>query len=144
QVVHFYFDGQSGKLLARGRDSRSNRVRLTCECGQVVVLDEDAVEEAHAVVLAAAAADGVFGQQPPAGQRLARVEDLARQAGHGVHVAARQRRDAAEVLKAIERGAFGGEDAAHTARYAGDFVTGLQGFAILLEGLQTQVRIDGG
>src|SRR5438067_2204507 len=61
------------------------------EGGEVIVLDEDAVEEADAVVVAAAAAHGVFLQESPTGQGLAGVEDLALQPGDGLDVAPRLR-----------------------------------------------------
>jgi hypothetical protein len=40
---------------------------------EVVVLDEDRVEQARAMIVPATAADGVLLEPPPAGRRLARV-----------------------------------------------------------------------
>ena len=64
--------------------ARKSRARRTASAGvmlfagrqrQVVVLDQDGVEQAGAMVRAAAAADGVLFEPPPAGRRLARVVD---------------------------------------------------------------------
>src|SRR4051794_4906823 len=56
----------------------------------VVVLDQDRVEEAEAVVGAAARTDRELLERAEPGRRLARVEDLCIRAGDGVDVAASQ------------------------------------------------------
>ena len=65
----------------------------------VVVLDEDRVVEAHAVVAPAAGGDGPLLERAQAGRRLARVEHLDPGPAQRVHAARRQRRDAREVLR---------------------------------------------
>ena len=52
--------------------------------GNVVVLDQNRVEESDAMIHPAAAADTVFLQRPPAGRRLAGVENLRPRAGDGI------------------------------------------------------------
>ena len=54
--------------------------------GDVVVLDQDGVEESHAVVGDAAGGGGHFLQQAQAGRGLARIEHAAAGARHGVGV----------------------------------------------------------
>jgi len=55
----------------------------------VVLLDQDAVIEAEAVVPAAAAGDGIFLRQAQSGQGLARIDDARPGAGDGFDVEAR-------------------------------------------------------
>ena len=62
--------------------------------GQMVVLDQDRVKEAGAVIVAAAAVDGIFFQPPPAGRRFSRVVNAGFGAGDCVDVLPRQRGDA--------------------------------------------------
>ena len=78
--------------------------------GDVVVLDQDAVAEVEAVVVAAAEAYGVALESAEAGRRLARVDDAHRQAGDGVGEGARQRGGAGEALEEVEGDALGRED----------------------------------
>ena len=145
EVVHLDLDGDAGPVQAARRlDRCANLLLAVAEGGEVVVLDEDAVEEAHAVVVAAAAADGVLLQQPPARHRLARVEHPALQAGDRIDVAAGLRGDAAEVLEEVERGALAGQDGAHRAGDAGQAAARLHGVAVAQERLELQARIEGG
>ena len=67
------------------------------------------VEEAEAVVDAAAHGDGVFVQGTEAGDGLAGVEDAGAGSGDRVDECAGERGDAAEALEEVEGGAFAGE-----------------------------------
>ena len=91
----------------------------------VVVLDEDGIVEAEAVVGAAAAAHGVFLQHAQRGRGLARVEHRDAPAS-GVDESRGQRGDTRQPLQDIEGGTFGreeragasGHDRHHVARLA--------------------------
>ncbi len=76
----------------------------------VVVLDQDAVIQAHAMVQPTAADHGVLRQRSQAGNGLAGVENLDAAAGSFDELA-RPRGDPRQVLQDIERGSFRGEDA---------------------------------
>ena len=98
----------------------------------MVVLDQDGVIQAEAVVRAAAAAHGVFLQRSPSGRRLARVHDphrgnsgILRQPPRPVREAAGLGRDARKPLEKIERRALRRQDAAGPALYRGEPVAGL-------------------
>ena len=98
----------------RPRPARSGwRRRTRSDCGRhaagnrhVVVLDQDGVVQAGAVVGAAAAGHGVLVQRAQAGGRLARVQQLHAGSGHQVGVAPCRRGDAGHPLQQVERGAL--------------------------------------
>ena len=71
----------------RRLDGPSHGIGAAADRGEVVVLDQNAVVEPHAVVVTTAGADGVLVEQPPAGNRLSRIKDAARQPGDGIDVA---------------------------------------------------------
>ena len=81
----------------------------------VVVLDQDRVEQADAMVRRAAGADGVFLQRAQRRRRLARVEDGDAPAGR-VDEPPRQRGDAGQPLQEIERRPLADEQRARRAR----------------------------
>ena len=74
----------------------------------VIVLDENGVEKARAMIRGAARPDGVLFQHPQRRGRLPRVEDRDGSAAR-LDEPARARGDAREPLKKIERGAFADE-----------------------------------
>ena len=80
--------------------------------GEVVVLGQHAVEEAEAVVGAAAGADGEAFEFAESGGGFAGVEDEGFGAVHRVNKAAGEGGDAAEALEEVERGAFGRKEGA--------------------------------
>ena len=90
----------------------------------VVVLDHRHVAEAEPVVDPAAAAHGVLLQRPPAGQRLAGVEDARRRALQRGHPGGGGGGDAGEVRGEVERGALGGQQAAGRSGDAHHHVAG--------------------
>src|SRR5687768_5411928 len=77
----------------------------------MIILDENSVEQAHAMILAAAAPHGVLFEPPPAGGGFASVEDLTVQAGNGLNIFLGLRSHAAQTLEEIQRGPFAGQDA---------------------------------
>ena len=82
-----------------------HRVHHTAGEADVVVLDQNAVVQAEAMVAAAAGAHGVLLQRAQQRCRLARVED--RDASRrGIDELPRQRGDAGQPLHEVERGAF--------------------------------------
>ena len=85
------------------------------DVGEVVVLDEQAVVQADAVVVAAAGADGVFVEQAEAGDGLARVVDLGSGALDAADEAVGEGGDAGDALEEVEDDALGGEQGAHGA-----------------------------
>ena len=112
---------------ARTRDGGLDAAGQT----DVVVLDQDRVEEADAMVRRAAGADGVLLQHAQRRRRLAGVEDRDAAAGR-VDEPARPRRDAGEPLQKIERGALADQQRARGADDLGDLVTGAAGVAVVL------------
>ena len=78
--------GKGARLPDRGADRAGD--------GDVVVLDEDRVVEAEAVIGAAAAADGVFLEGAKAGRRLARIADPGVRVGDAGDEAGGRRGDA--------------------------------------------------
>ncbi len=91
--------------------------------GDVVLLDEHGVEQADAVILAAAAADGVLLREAQARQCLARIEDARARAGDDLDECARRRCGARERLEEVQRRALAGDDAARRpAKLADDGV----------------------
>ena len=76
----------------------------------MVVLDEDPVVEAEAVVRATAAANGVLLERAQPGRRLPGVEDRRAGAFDRVDEAASERGDSGEAAEEVERRALAGED----------------------------------
>jgi hypothetical protein len=78
--------------------------------GEVIVLDEDAVEESHAMVHAATARDGILVEDPQAGDGFPRIDDSSASTFDPIHVLARERGNTAHPLEQIEGGTFPDED----------------------------------
>ncbi len=72
----------------------------------VILLDQDRVIEAEAVVDTPARCHRRLLQRPQPRGCLARIEDLGAAAAHTLNEACRQRRDAGEMAEQVERGAF--------------------------------------
>ena len=96
--------------------ARSSTARDAAGDRDVVVLDQDRVVEAEAVVEAAAAAHGVFLQRAQARRGLARAADARVGACGAAHVIGRQRGDAGQAADEIQRGALADEHGARRAR----------------------------
>ena len=119
QRVGLDLDFQIWKFFARAPDRGGDGVRLfVTQRGEVVVLDEHHVEQAQAMVVAAAAGDGVFLKPPPAGRGFARVENLRRRAFDGIDKLRGQGGHAGKPLDKIQRHALGAQN---RARRAGNF-----------------------
>ena len=89
-------------LRPRPLDRRAN----AAGDGDVVVLDQDGVVEAEAVIGAAAGAHGVFLDRPQARRRLARADDLRLVPADGRDDRCRRGGDAAQMAEEIERRPF--------------------------------------
>ena len=86
--LHLDLHAQPGRRRgARGLHRRLDAARE----GHVVVLEQDPVVEAGAVVARAADRGRVLVERAPARQRLARVDDLGARAGDRLDIAARER-----------------------------------------------------
>ncbi len=81
----------------------------------VVVLDQDRIVEAEAMIEAAAAAHRIFFQRAQAGGGLAGAADAQFGAGGVAHVIRCQRGDAGQPADKIQRGALAGQ---HRSRRA--------------------------
>ena len=88
----------------------------------MIVLDQDGVVQAHAVIGDAAGRRGGFFKNAQAGSGLAGVEDLAACALDGVDELAGERGYAAEALEEVEGDAFAGEQSAGASADSGDDV----------------------
>ena len=86
----------------------------------MVLLDQDRVVQAEAVVLPATAGYRVLLCQAQAGQRLARVQDARARALHHLHEAPRLGRRGREGLQEVERRALAGEDGARRSFQAAE------------------------
>ena len=84
----------------------------------MVVFDEDGVEQAGAMVAAAAAVDGVFFESAPAGRCFAGVVNAGGGAFDAADVLARERGDSGQAADEIQQRPFAGE---HVAGGAGEF-----------------------
>ena len=96
----------------------------------VIVFDQHGVEQAGAVVLSAAATNGVFFKCARPGVVLRVSAILALCAGNRVGIAPRQGRDARHAAHEVERDALGGQDCAGIAGNGRDDVAGRNARAI--------------
>ncbi len=113
QVLHLHLDFHHQRGLsphpAHGLGDAPGRL-------DVVVLDQDPVIEPVPMIAPAAGPHAVLVEDPQAGNRLARVEDLCLRAGHGVDELLRQGGDPAHPLKEIQGDPLGREDARQRSR----------------------------
>ena len=84
--------------------------------GQMVVFDEQAVIQAHAVVMPPTGEDGVFVEEAQTGHGFAGVEDLSGGALDAADKFLREGGDAAHALEKIQDHALGGEERARWVR----------------------------
>ena len=103
----------------------------------MVVLDQNGVVEAHAVVHHAPGGGSGFFQDAQAGRGLAGIEDLAARALDGIGELARGGRHAAQALQEIKGNAFAGQQRARASADGGDDFAIGAAVAILLEDLKT-------
>ena len=108
----------------------------------MVVLQQNHVEEADAMVHAAADLDGLLLQDAEARRRLARVEDVGSRALQALHVAARHRGDAAHALHDVEHQTLRLQQRAHLARDDEGHVARLDMGAVMDEDLHLERRVE--
>lgn len=108
QGVGFDLDLQVGPALPCPCHGCGHRVGFgVLQDLEMVVLDQDQVVEAEAVVVSAATTYGVLFELPPPGCGLARVEDPRAGAGHRTYEAGRQRGNAGKALHEVQCDPFG-------------------------------------
>src|SRR5689334_17811004 len=107
----------------------------------VVVLDQDRVEQADAMVGGAAAAHGVLLQRPQGRRRLARVENRDPTAA-GVDETARSRRHAREPLQEVQRRPLADEECSRGADDLGNVVAGAARRAVTDANIGTNPRLE--
>ncbi len=100
------------EVRRRAQPGRLDRGGDPARRGDVVVLDQQGVEETGAMVGAPAHGDRVLVENPPAGQRLARVDDLGAGAGHPLHEVPGGGGDARHATEEIEGGALCSQNSA--------------------------------
>src|SRR5262245_33034977 len=83
--------------------------------GQVIILDQYAIEEAHSMIQRAAACNGVFVEGAKAGSCFPGVDDLSAGSLNAIDILARGRCDAAHPLEHVKRCAFRRKDGASGA-----------------------------
>ena len=81
----------------------------TAGCLDVILLDQDRIEEAGAMIVAAAAAHRVLLGKPQAGDGLARVQNPGGRVRDGRNVGCSGRRGSRQGLQEVERGPFAGQ-----------------------------------
>ena len=96
-----------------GRERR--RAGLLAAEGQVVVFDQNGVVEPGAMIVAAAAVDGIFFQPPPAGRGLASVVNSGLRAGDGIDILAGERGDARQAAEQVQDDPLAGQQVASIA-----------------------------
>ena len=97
----------------------------------MIVLDENHVEQAEAMIFSAAARDGVFFKTPPAGRGFARVENLCVSSLDGVHELRGERGNAGKPLDEIQRDALGAQNGARRAGNPQQIFAGVDALAFL-------------
>jgi hypothetical protein len=113
-VFHFDFDAQCmGSALARATD----RFLYTSRCRDMVVLDQDTVGQAEAVIPASSVPHGFLFQASPQGGCLSCIEQLASGPGHGLRHFTRQGGDPAQPLDEIQGGSLAGQKCPRPSLY---------------------------
>ena len=116
QGVRFDLDFEIRIFFPRALDGGGDGIRFfAVQCGKVIVLDEHHIEQAEAMVVSAAARDGVFLETPPAGRGFARVQNLRVSSFDGLDELRGQRGDAGKPLDEIQRDALGAQNGAGRA-----------------------------
>ena len=142
QRAHLAFDGD---LLAPRREiglgARDGPADAAGEV-DVVVLQQDHVEQSHAVVLAAADLHGHLVQHAHAGRGLARVEHARTEPFEVLHVEGRLRGHAAHALHDVEQDAFGLEQRAQAPRDVERHVARPHAVAVGEDAFEPHLRIE--
>ena len=98
--------------VAGGRPGAAHSLGDRAAGRDVVVLDQDRVIEAEAVIDPAAATHRVFLQRAQAGRGLAGIDDPRARAFHGVHIGPGQGGDARQTAHQVQRHALGAQQGA--------------------------------
>src|SRR5262245_58200512 len=109
---------------------------------QMVVFDQHAVVQSHAMIAPAADAHRVLLQHPQPRRRLAGVDDLRLQAGDGLNVLARHGGDARKMLKEVQRDALGREQHLGVADHAGEDFARFDLLAVGRRGFDLDVLVE--
>ncbi len=104
-----------GHALLDGPDGIGEIETPALQGGQVIVLDQHAVGEVEAMVLAAADADGVLLEDAETRRRLARVDEAGGETAEPLGKRGRHRRDAAQALEEVQGRALRGQERARRA-----------------------------
>lgn len=121
--VDFKLDRHATGRLGASLPDGVGETRVTDEPGpggDVVVFDEDAIEEAHAMVGSAACSDSILGETSPTGQRLASVEDRRGCAFYRLDELVCEAGDAAQVPDEVKSRPLADEDSCQWSSSAGD------------------------
>ncbi|MDR6137000.1 hypothetical protein QE438_000304 [Pseudoxanthomonas sp. SORGH_AS 997] len=108
----------------------------------MVFLEHHHVEQADAVVVAAAAAHGVLLRQAQARDRLARIQDARAGAAHGRDEGRGDRGRAAQGLQEVERGALGADQRARAPAQGGQHGAGGHALAFGHAPVDGDLRIE--
>ncbi len=111
---------RAAAIAAGDRISGPARLGGSLEPREVIVLDQDCIEQAEAVVMPSTAPDGVFFQGTPTGSGLTRVINRGLGACDRRHEPRRQGRDPAEPLKKVEGDALHRQQGTHRPVHSRD------------------------
>ena len=125
--TNFDFDGLMAAAIVEGAFEGGNGAAGE---GDVIVLDEDAVGKIEAMILAAAATDGVLVEDAQAGRGLASIENTNARAGDGVDEFARDGGDAGHALEEIQNHALAGENDARVVANDRNLLAGIHTHAV--------------
>ncbi len=140
QVGHLHLQGEPGIGLPGPLDGGGDPPGG----GDVVLLDQDHVEEAPAVVHPAPAADGVLGQDAHPRHRLPGVQHPDPGPLQGRRRPPGGGGDAGEVLEEVEGGPLAGEDPTGGAAEPHHHLAGAHRVAVGGVGLEEESRVHGG
>src|SRR5205809_4799031 len=128
---YFDFDRQR-RGVTRGVDCAADAT----SGGDVIVLDENRVVEAHAMIRDSSGGGGHLFETAQAGRGLASIEDATACPGDTVDVTGGERRDTAQALQKIQCNALAGEQRAGVPGYRRDGLTGGDPVAAALEQIE--------
>ncbi len=127
----------AGKIFGRAQGGHD-----AARHGDVVVLDQDGVVEAEAMVHAAAAAHRVFFKRAQTRRGFARAADFRLGVGDGLRIVRGQRGHAAQASEKVQRHPLRRQNAPRGALDAGDDGAGGEMIAVAGQGLEGQGGID--
>jgi len=108
----------------------------------MIVLDQHAIIQAKAVVPAATHANGIFFEQPQAGQGLSRVQHFGLQTLDLLDVRCRQRGDPRQMLQQVQRHPLACKQGPRVPEQAGQLGTPVNDLTVLGKGRELNARIE--